>query len=81
MLSGEGVQLQNRFDLILLQRIPKMSVVNIGVPGYGTDQQVLRAQQQLPYLRRGDIVLMLFYGNDLHDVARTPALWPVQAMV
>ena len=68
---GEGVNLEDRFDTLLMELVPTIASVNLGVPGYGTDQQVLRAREQLPLLKNGDVVLILVYGNDFHDVART----------
>ena len=68
---GEGVNLEDRFDTRMTKRLPDLAVINISVPGYGTDQQVIRARQYIPLLELGDIVLVLLYGNDFHDVART----------
>ena len=68
---GEGVNLEDRFDTLLMEQVPTVATVNVGVPGYGTDQQVLRAREYLPLIKNGDVVLILVYGNDFHDVART----------
>ena len=69
---GEGVDLTDRFDTILQERIPNLAVVNLGVMGYGPDQQLIRARRWAPQLRRGDALLLLTYhGNDFHDLART----------
>ena len=54
---GEGVNLDDRFDVLLMERVPMIATVNVGVPGYGTDQQLLRAREQLPLLRNGDVVM------------------------
>jgi hypothetical protein len=69
---GEGVEPAARFDMLVQKRLPHLSVVNLGVMGYGPDQQLLRAKQWLTTLRRGDALLLLTYeGNDFHDLART----------
>ena len=69
---GEGVELAARFDTLIQERLPDLSVVNLGVMGYGPDQQLLRAKPWLMTLRRGDALLLLTYqGNDFHDLART----------
>ena len=64
---GEGVDVADRFDEILARRHPEWSVVNHGVMGFGTDQELLT----LPWnLRTGDMVLLLTYQNDMIDVTR-----------
>jgi hypothetical protein len=68
---GEGVDLADRFDTLLLERIPNLSIVNLGVMGYGPDQQLIRARAWKSTLRPGDAVLLLTYGNDFYDLART----------
>lgn len=69
---GEGVNLEDRFDTLLLELIPGLSVVNLGVMGYGPDQELIRARPWMDDLRAGDILLLLTYaGNDFHDLART----------
>lgn len=68
---GEGVDLADRFDVLLQARIPNLSIVNLGVMGYGPDQQLIRARPWKGTLRRGDAVLLLTYGNDFYDLAQT----------
>jgi hypothetical protein len=68
---GEGVDLAARFDTLLEKHIPQLSVVNLGVMGYGPDQQLIRARPWKASLRRGDVLLLLTYGNDFYDLART----------
>ena len=68
---GEGVDLAERFDTLVGERIPNLSIVNLGVMGYGPDQQLIRARPWQRTLRRGDAVLLLTYGNDFYDLART----------
>jgi hypothetical protein len=67
---GEGVDLADRFDTLVQARVPNLAVVNLGVMGYGPDQQLIRAQPWKPTLRRGDVLLVLTYGNDFYDLAR-----------
>ena len=68
---GEGVDLEDRFDMLLQRRFAGLSVVNLGVMGYGPDQQLARARGWLANLRAGDILLMLTYSNDFFDLAST----------
>ena len=68
---GEGTNLEDRFDTVLAEHVDNVAVVNVGVPGFGTDQQVLRARDQIDAIGEGDLVLLLIYGNDFYDVART----------
>jgi hypothetical protein len=68
---GEGVELADRFDTLIQERIPQLSVINLGVMGYGPDQQLIRARPWKSDLRPGDVLLLLTYGNDYYDLART----------
>lgn len=69
---GEGVDLADRFDTLIEDRVPNLAVVNLGVMGYGPDQELIRVRPWKTQLRRGDALLLLTYhGNDFHDLART----------
>jgi hypothetical protein len=68
---GEGVDLDERFDTLLQDRFTNLGVVNLGVMGYGPDQQLIRARGWTDRLRAGDVVLILTYGNDFFDLAGT----------
>jgi hypothetical protein len=68
--SARGVDLADRFDTLVQDRVPNLAVVNLGVMGYGPDQQLIRARPWKPTLRRGDVLLVLTYGNDFYDLAR-----------
>jgi hypothetical protein len=68
---GEGVDLAERFDTLLQERIPDLEIVNLGVMGHGPDQQFIRARPWKRTLRRGDALLLLTYGNDFYDLAQT----------
>jgi hypothetical protein len=67
---GEGVSLENRFDIELARARPRWSFVNLGVMGYGTDQEILAARPFVAQLNPGDVVLLLVYGNDFLDILR-----------
>jgi hypothetical protein len=68
---GEGVDLADRFDTLLQEQIPSLAVINLGVMGYGPDQELMRARSWKSGLRRGDVLLLLTYGNDYYDLAQT----------
>jgi len=68
---GEGVELAQRFDTLLAAIVPDLSIVNPGVMGYGPQQELIRARPWIDRLRRGDLLLVLTYGNDFYDLART----------
>ena len=68
---GEGVDLEKRFDTSISKQIPSLSIVNLGVMGYGTDQQLISLRPWADQLRQGDILLILTYINDFFDIAST----------
>ncbi len=68
---GEGVDLDKRFDTLIQEQIPGLAIVNLGVMGYGTDQQLIRARDWIDQLREDDILLILTYSNDFFDVVST----------
>jgi hypothetical protein len=67
---GEGLEVQNRFDhqLKTLHFPGKtLEVVNAGVMGYGTDQELLYfSQNGLRF--RPNLVILMTYENDLEDI-------------
>jgi hypothetical protein len=67
---GEGVDLEERFDTLLQEAMPDLSIVNIGVMGYGPDQQLLRSRDWRDDLRAGDILMLVTYGNDFFDLSK-----------
>ena len=67
---GKGVTLENRFDSILDRRLDHFSVVNCGVPGFGTGQAILAGQHHMRELSVGDDLILLTYSNDFYDLAR-----------
>ena len=68
---GEGVELADRFDTLLAAMVPNLSVVDLGVMGYGPGQELIRGRRWIDRLRPGDVLLLLTYGNDFYDLART----------
>lgn len=67
---GEGVDIEDRFDLVLSKELGGIQIINTGTMGYGTDQQYLSSHRYLEQLQSGDVVLVLFYQNDFYDVLR-----------
>lgn len=65
---GEGVDLEERFDRLLVRAIPGVSAVNLGVPGYGTGQQLIAARPYLARLRPGDVIVLLTSSGDFADL-------------
>jgi len=48
-----------------------MRFVNLGVPGYSTDQQVLLLERELPRFKVQGVLLCVYLGNDLLDNLRS----------
>jgi len=67
---GQGVTLEDRFDSRFGVAHPDWSIVNQGVMGYGTDQQLIAARGDIEELRAGDVLLIVSYQNDLVDLLR-----------
>lgn len=65
---GEGVDVEKRFDS---QWGENYSTVNLGVMGYGTDQQLLAGKKYFSTLKKDDIVVVLSYWNDIYDLVST----------
>ncbi len=63
---GEGVDVEARFDA----HFADSSVVNLGVMGYGTDQEIVAARPWLADLREGDALVLLTFVNDFLDLTR-----------
>ena len=70
--EGWGVDqeqsVSGQLQALLKQDWPRARVDNMGVAGYGTDQQLLLYKRSAQ-LQAHDIVLVLFYGNDLWNNA------------
>jgi hypothetical protein len=67
---GEGVNVEDRFDTLVGEALPELSIVNIGVMGYGPDQELIRARRWTDQLRASDILVLVTYGNDFFDISR-----------
>jgi hypothetical protein len=65
---GQGVNLEDRFDRFLSEHRPSWSVVNLGVPGYGTDQELIAGRSYFPLLKPGDIVILLTSSADFERI-------------
>lgn len=68
---GEGVSVEDRFDAFIAEAYPDLSIINTGVPGYGTFQQILRGRPFFDELESGDILLMVTCSNDFMDITRS----------
>jgi len=67
---GHGVEESARFTEGLQERLgPDVEVLNFGVGGYGTDQERLQLERDVMPLSP-DVVLVVFFVNDLADVMR-----------
>jgi hypothetical protein len=67
---GEGVDVEDRFDVKILSSLPRMRVINTGTMGYGTDQEYVSFQNWKHLLEPGDTVLMVLNQSDYFDVLR-----------
>ncbi len=68
---GEGVNIEQRFDSILGQQNPRLSIVNTATMGYGTFQQILRGRPYFADLSPGDKLLLVTCSNDFTDITRS----------
>jgi hypothetical protein len=67
---GEGVNIQDRFDVKMLSSLPDTRVINTGTMGYGTDQEYAAFRNWKHILRAGDAVLIVLNRSDYLDVLR-----------
>jgi hypothetical protein len=67
---GEGVNIEDRFDVKLLSSLPAVRVINTGTMGYGTDQEYVVFQNWKHILESGDTVLIVLNQSDYFDVLR-----------
>lgn len=64
-VDGYTVQAQNRLTEVLEASLgPRFEVVNLGVPGYSTDQELLLLEQE-GWKYEPDLVVLAFYYNDV----------------
>lgn len=75
-----GTELNGTYLKILESRLNKnpgklnYQVINAGVPGYGTDQEILYLQNKGHKLTPDLVLLNFFVGNDFHDNAQSGEL-------
>ena len=67
---GEGVEIEDRFDVRMLSSLSGTRVINTGVMGYGTDQEYVAFTNWKHLLGAGDIVLVVLNQSDYFDVLR-----------
>jgi hypothetical protein len=67
---GEGVDINDRFDVKMLPSLPGVRVVNTGVSGYGTDQEYVAYRNWRHLLEPADTVLIVLNWTDYYDVLR-----------
>jgi hypothetical protein len=67
---GEGINVEDRFDVKMLPLLPGMRVINTGTMGYGTDQEYVAFQNWRHLLQSGDIVLIVLNQSDYYEVLR-----------
>jgi len=60
---GFGVEQSERFSELLEKQFPQWEIINLGVSGYSTDQELLVLQTEL-YRYHPDKVLVLLHRND-----------------
>jgi lysophospholipase L1-like esterase len=65
---GFGVQDNEVFAEILESLNPSLEVINMGVSGYGTDQELLYYTEE-GYRYDHDLVVLLFYVNDVSELS------------
>jgi hypothetical protein len=64
---GFDVETKDRFSEILRTRMPQADIVNAGVPGYGTDQELLLLERIWDAVRPDVVVLIYCSDNDRFD--------------
>jgi lysophospholipase L1-like esterase len=66
---GMHVRTEERFTDQLQSSLPDWEVINLGVSGYGTDQELLVARKYLPRIAPDLVFLMFCVANDFEDNA------------
>ena len=64
---GVDAEKSERFTDLLRERIEQFSILNAGVSGYGTDQELLWLKRVWPKLRPAIVVLLFCTDNDRLD--------------
>jgi len=69
---GYGVEVRERFTEILKDKLPSnYEVINMGVSGYGTDQELLALETEGVKYHPDLVIIMFYYGNDFEDNTHT----------
>lgn len=72
LVWGYGVNQQETFTALLEQNCPGMEVINLGVSGYGTDQELILLQKE-GIRFRPDLVVVVITPNDFQTNVQTKA--------
>ena len=72
MVWGYGVQQYEVFTALMEKRRENIEVVNLGVSGYGTDQELILLRQEGDRYRP-DLIVVLIHENDFHMNGRESA--------
>jgi hypothetical protein len=67
---GEGINVEDRFDVKMLSSLPGARVINTGTMGYGTDQEYVAFRNWKDLLESGDTVLIVLNRSDYYEVLR-----------
>lgn len=65
---GFGVRDNEVFSQVLESLSPDVEVINMGVSGYGTDQELLLYTEE-GYKYQPDLVILAFFSNDLDEIS------------
>ncbi|MCW8885640.1 MAG: SGNH/GDSL hydrolase family protein, partial [Motiliproteus sp.] len=66
---GLGVNDDQTFTALLNQKDPTTKYLNLGIPGYSTDQQYLLMKYRHSRIRANHYILVFYLGNDFLDNA------------
>jgi len=66
---GYDVEAEERFTERLREKMPGWNILNLGVSGYGTDQELLLLKKYIGFYKPKVVFLVICVGNDLHDNA------------
>ncbi len=65
---GEEVSVAQRFDHAMQDKGYRDTIINLGVSGYSTDQELMAARKELNALRAGDTVVLTTFGDDFRGL-------------
>ena len=72
---GFGVRDEETFSAVMESLDPRLEVVNLGVQGYGTDQELLKLDREGLSYRPDGVVLNVCLANDLLDNAAAKSIY------